>query len=1077
MASRVGAAGVAARSGAPGPFASFLEAGVPLHAVLADGASRATPRISPTPFLTRVLRRTVEDFADALVDARCSTGSSSTTGTATAIWAHAASRDPRGTGAKGEGAACPLFLTPPAVREVQQLLFLYGAHCLLTEMAKSSTSSCRPDVVLIVARSAESAKMLREWAAPLAEHCGISLSASLQAFGWPLPSAAPPAAASSPLASTAAASMVLLIVSMDDFLQWELNGVLGCPAALSSTVSQTASPADVVVETTSSAAAPPLEEEGAKEEEEEGGEPAPTHATTTTTAAAPIEATSATSPPLPPPRLLAVIVEDISLCAKVADAAEWSRQLAALHVALQQAERRAAAQQTSTSGYVPFSGPPRHLWVCRGPLSALPWCLRECLNRQNRRYYPLTFTDVATTAPPSWRQLLPPPLVGPTVPLDSMRLSLVMSLDEVDKEAQLRRLLTDRANRCRRILLLTHSKEVPQLSARLESWGFKGQVTGDGSARMASSPQEGAGDAATLKGGTDDHDSISETRSVYPLRRTDSREGHQRIRSMFLTRCDSCAREATALPSVLVAWDAFTAVDIMDVDMVIAVYPPQKSLTDEEWRQHIQVLHTTGNTEQAIELQLEAQYLRSSTRRNGEAGGSEIVRRRMLQLRDGLEWPMTDDSSTSSSPCPSSPSTLQKRSAEERPTPVLVSMVSRSDFKLATHFLLQYLYSGGTGVLTAAANSASLSSWASPSGQPGIVEPTAGPLPVLNIAPDHPYFIPLVCGGVSAAAEAAPRDAAAVPSITQLTCGQPVTVTSVLLAKFRKEAVAAGGQRGGAKGGHSSGGGAEGAAGLAKGNRGGNGGRTAAQPTDRSSKEAATAVAAATAASSSSARNAKGGKGTGNQPNKGDKNARGGRGSDPNTGGRSGGGGGGGGQSGKQGGNASNSTPAASAGATAGGGAAAGVSVGTSTSDGKRQPRADAGRKTAGNPGSGSKPAQASTATTEATAASSGSPTGKETESGGRKNAGGNRGKGRNSSNQGSGSTLASTPGTQGGSSGDTADGSRGGATSGQAKAASSKDGGNQRSKAIVIPSSAGSAASLGEALQRGGAKTTRVQD
>ena len=47
---------------------------------------------------------------------------------------------------------------------------------------------------------------------------------------------------------------------------------------------------------------------------------------------------------------------------------------------------------------------------------------------------------------------------------------------------------------------------------------------------------------------------------------------------------------------VLVAMDAFTGVDLIDVDGVIQFYPPQKSMTDDEWTDYVSFLRTTGES-------------------------------------------------------------------------------------------------------------------------------------------------------------------------------------------------------------------------------------------------------------------------------------------------------------------------------------------------------------------------------------------------------------------------------------------------------------------------------------------------
>ena len=98
----------------------------------------------------------------------------------------------------------------------------------------------------------------------------------------------------------------------------------------------------------------------------------------------------------------------------------------------------------------------------------------------------------------------------------------------------------------KRVLVLTHNKEVRDLKASLQS-------------------------ALGLR--------------TYSVQRSTSNSDRERALSEFLE----------SRFGVLVAMDAYTGIDLMDVDAVIQYYPPQKSMPDEEWDVFTACLRSTGS--------------------------------------------------------------------------------------------------------------------------------------------------------------------------------------------------------------------------------------------------------------------------------------------------------------------------------------------------------------------------------------------------------------------------------------------------------------------------------------------------
>lgn len=72
---------------------------------------------------------------------------------------------------------------------------------------------------------------------------------------------------------------------------------------------------------------------------------------------------------------------------------------------------------------------------------------------------------------------------------------------------------------------------------------------------------------------------------TFSIQRNTSNADHDRILNDFL-------RSPYA---ILVAMDAYTGVDLMDVDAVIQYYPPQKSMPEEEWAEFVSYLQSTND--------------------------------------------------------------------------------------------------------------------------------------------------------------------------------------------------------------------------------------------------------------------------------------------------------------------------------------------------------------------------------------------------------------------------------------------------------------------------------------------------
>jgi hypothetical protein len=72
---------------------------------------------------------------------------------------------------------------------------------------------------------------------------------------------------------------------------------------------------------------------------------------------------------------------------------------------------------------------------------------------------------------------------------------------------------------------------------------------------------------------------------VLSIQRNTSLTEHDRVLSDFL-------RSPSAL---LVGMDAYTGIDLMDVDCVVQMYPPQKSMPEPEWLEYLSYLETTRN--------------------------------------------------------------------------------------------------------------------------------------------------------------------------------------------------------------------------------------------------------------------------------------------------------------------------------------------------------------------------------------------------------------------------------------------------------------------------------------------------
>ncbi|KAG5501274.1 hypothetical protein JIQ42_06275 [Leishmania sp. Namibia] len=795
------------------PPSTFAEAGVPLHVKLLRAVEANGQAITPTPLLIRVLRRTASDFADVIVDGRCATGTRQV-GSAAAVWVHnaniRASAAPVATGSSStslqqaaggcraapgaagadEDGAVPLYRTKAALSECRSLLVLYTLHCLLSATQGPSSGGGRgssdgsahvcadadgrvqqlplgarnwaPEVSIVVAETEASAVELHRVCKSLGEACGLRLNVVLQIGGRPLaslvlPPATPPAeedtadpegsatptsaskaakaeegAGSSDSATKATSAserpffVSIIVTTAQEFLNWNWNALLNAGVDVS------------------------VANRGAAMVAAESAKDADSNGATAAAAATP-------SPEMRRvyPHIVSIVVEEMGGASVTspmgADRAvqQWREVHNTLYATVLRQNPR----------YVPAAHlHPHYMWVCRGPVSRLPAALRQCFSRRSRRYYQI---QPSMYISPLAVALMPHPHEGLSSPAESLGIRLVLSQNQSDKEAQLRRIVTDRSGLFHRVLLLTHNKEVAQLSALIASWGVSKAMP------------------------TPSTVSASFSNSVVSTRRMDSLGAQQQCYATYLQSCEAAERVSSATGSssssspvivTLVAWDALTLVDIMDVDIIIQYYPPQKSLTDQEWAEFIQVLHTTVDGEREIELSLR------QNRNNREDG----IQEKLQQLREGTTTG-TASSVDGSNPPP-------------RPLPVLVTLMLAADFTLSAYFLYQYMYSGATGTLTRAATATSLTSIGPAPGRPGVQEPVEYPLPVLDISPKHPYFIPLVCGHTgdaewpATAPGSPPRPRATTAGVNgaeaslvpTLTSGEMITVKRVLVAKLQK---------------------------------------------------------------------------------------------------------------------------------------------------------------------------------------------------------------------------------------------------------------------------------------------------
>ncbi|CAG9574300.1 conserved hypothetical protein [Leishmania major strain Friedlin] len=801
------------------PPSTFAEAGIPLHAKLLSAVEADGQVITPTPLLIRVLRRTALDFADVIVDGRCATGTRQV-GSAAAVWVHntnvrvnasqaaaeSSSKTPQqpagdnrasspGTGGTNNDKAVPLYRTEAALSECRSLLVLYTLHCLLSATQEPSTDggssssdssahvradadgrvqqlplaarNWAPEVSIIVAETEASAVELHRMCKSLGEACRLRLNAVLQVGDKPPASlvlspstpatekgTANPEVSGAPAAASDASKheeggdisgtakkttsagerphlVSIIVTTAQGFLRWNLSALLSAGVDVAVAGSGTASAA---AESTSDAASA-----GAAA----AAEPSP-------------------SPEMRRvhPHVASIVVEEMGGASVTSPIGvdKAVQQWREVHHILY------AAALRQNPRYVPAAHlHPHYMWVCRGPVSHLPATLRQCFSRRSRRYYQI---QPSTYISPLAVALMPHPHEGLSSPAESLGIRLVLSQSQADKEAQLRRIVTDRSGLFHRVLLLTHNKEVAQLSALIASWGMSKE----------------APTASTV--------SASASNSVLFSRRMDSLGAQQQCHAAYLQSCEAAERvlpaaaaASSSLPYsspvvvTLVAWDALTSLDIMDLDVVIQYYPPQKSLTDQEWAEFIQILHTTVDGEREIELSL----------RQNRHIKEDNIQEKLQQLREG----------TTTRPAKSAEGSEQP----QRPLPVVVTLMLAADFTLSAYFLHQYMYSGATGTLTRAATATSLTSTGPAPGRPGVQEPVECPLPVLDISPKHPYFIPLVCGHTgdvewpATAPSSPPRPRTATAGVNgaeeslllTLTSGEAVTVKKVLVAKLEKE--------------------------------------------------------------------------------------------------------------------------------------------------------------------------------------------------------------------------------------------------------------------------------------------------
>ncbi|RNF07259.1 hypothetical protein TraAM80_03380 [Trypanosoma rangeli] len=209
------------------------------------------------------------------------------------------------------------------------------------------------------------------------------------------------------------------------------------------------------------------------------------------------------------------------------------------------------------------------LLMCLAPLTKVSVGIRYHLSRRNRRYYHLQGPSSAAGS------VLP--TASGTAPPSSTQLVHLLYLDERDREDLLRRVL--QTYHSRRVVLLTHHKEIKHLHQTIAKWGLY-HTNNDANSK-----------------GSD---------YMCCMLRSDTAERQESSFMGFLRETKTNTNNAgggsngdnnTSSSALLVGWDAFTAVDLMDVDVFIQYYPPQKSLTERERAEFVQVLHTTADPE------------------------------------------------------------------------------------------------------------------------------------------------------------------------------------------------------------------------------------------------------------------------------------------------------------------------------------------------------------------------------------------------------------------------------------------------------------------------------------------------
>ncbi|CCW68312.1 unnamed protein product [Phytomonas sp. Hart1] len=662
--------------------------------------------LEQTALLNTVLTRTSTDFADVLVDGRCATGSS-TVGTAAAIWLYNSNalNTPGGHG-------LPLYKTPAAIHERQVLTTLYAVHCLLTNLTSrvrnqrggiGGGGARGVEVSILLAANDTSVGPLYELAKKVGIRCriGVSLVRHGESFIDAMDNAIrvrngretpEEGTFSVPTGNNDdnAGSGFLLIATLKSFLMWN------SPDFARSLV---------------------LRNRTDNVNSDENEWPRDRFLTNFVGVV---------------PHIAALVAEDIGgLHPGTTDETSWHDIIGGM---LNVAERAHSRFITITHLL------PHFMWLCLGPLSSLSPMVRSRLSRRNRRHYPLLPNNYIS----SFSASLAHCGTGTTSPMENINMRYLLYLDDKDREEQLQMILKQ-THAFRRAFLLTHHKDIRQLSSKIQASGLFDSTNSD-SGLATSTDFVAANTTTTFSSGN--HVNTVDSRQYFFLRSDTADRQH----SLLL----SFTQSKTQMSALLIGWDTCTAVDLMDIDVLVQYYPPQKSLTEQEWAEFIQILHTTGDSELTIE----------STLRSNPNNSEQHIKLKVAQLRVGL---------STSSPLISS---------RCRQSPVIVTFISNSDFSLCAHFIQQYYYSGGTGSLSMAAASSALSALTTAPGQPGVWLPSPDPahLPILNICASHPLF-PLLLTGLEEGRGGPLRGLEPHPSEME----DAVTIRNVLRVKLHKE--------------------------------------------------------------------------------------------------------------------------------------------------------------------------------------------------------------------------------------------------------------------------------------------------